>query len=150
MAAPGVGGAPPRAPAPPPPAPPPGPPPPRPPPPPPPPAVTGPAAARQAVTGRARAGRAAAGAAARQPRLRLGRRRPRPPERRHQPGHQRGQENLPGQRLDDRQGPPVIARGSEIPVPERRQRGEAEVLEGLRVPRPPVREKVAAVQLRDS
>src|SRR5690242_15391484 len=53
--------------------------------------------------------------------------------RRDQPGHQGGQEDLAGQRLHDRDGTAAVLSRGEVPVPERGQRGEAEVLECLSI-----------------
>jgi len=61
----------------------------------------------------------------------LGRR----PEGGDEAGDQGGQEYLASQRLHDGDGPAAVAGGSEIPVAESGQGGEAEVLERLGVTR---------------
>ena len=66
----------------------------------------------------------------------------RPAEPGHQPGHQGGQEHLAGHGLQHGDGPARVRGRREIPVAQRRQRGEAEVLERLGVVRA-VREELA-------
>src|SRR6266513_2470540 len=69
------------------------------------------------------------------------------PERRDQPCHQRGQENLPGECLHDGDGPAGIFQGRKVAVTQGGQRGEAEVLEGLGIARLVVREEVVTAEV---
>src|SRR5690348_11604325 len=71
------------------------------------------------------------------------------PERRDQPRHQRGQEDLPGERLHDGDGLPGAVRRREVAVAQGGQRGEAEILKGLRIAWLPVREELVTAEVVD-
>jgi hypothetical protein len=67
------------------------------------------------------------------------------PEAGNKPGDEGREEHLAGHGLDDRYGHAVAARGGEVAVAKRSQRGEAEVLVGLDARGLPVREERAVV-----